>query len=87
MSGNSHQVFSDARVLVVEDNKVNQKVIIAMLQRFGITPDIAVNGKEAIALVAQNKYNLILMDCIMPIMDGYAATIHIRNGRSDGRSG
>ena len=84
MNGNSHQVFTDACVLVVEDNKVNQKVIIAMLQRFGITPDVAVNGKEAIAMVAQKKYNLILMDCIMPIMDGYAATIHIRNGTSDG---
>lgn len=83
MNGNSHQLFPDACVLVVEDNKVNQKVIIAMLKRFGITPDVAVNGREAVAMAAKKKYNLVLMDCLMPVMDGYDATVHIRNGASD----
>jgi len=83
MNGSSHQLFPDVCVLVVEDNKVNQKVTIAMLKHFGIVPDVAANGEEAVMMAAQKKYDLILMDCLMPIMNGYDATIHIRNGASE----
>ena len=83
MNGSNYQLFPDASVLVVEDNKVNQKVIVAMLKRFGIAPDVAVNGKEAVTMAAEKKYDLILMDCIMPVMNGCDACVQIRNSSPD----
>lgn len=70
----------DAKVLLVEDNKVNQAVAISLLKRLGVTPAIASNGEEAVGLVkaVEVPYDLILMDCQMPIMDGYEATRLIR---------
>ena len=68
----------DARILVVEDNIVNQNVAIRMLERFGCRADVAANGLEALAAVARIPYDLILMDCQMPEMDGYAATACVR---------
>lgn len=65
-------------LLVVEDNEVNRRVVIKQLQRLGITPDIAVNGQEAVEKSAENDYQIILMDCQMPILDGYRATKEIR---------
>lgn len=70
--------FHDKKVLVVEDNKINQKVIIAKLAKFDIYPDLAENGQMALEKLAQNTYDLILMDCQMPIMDGYMATRELR---------
>ena len=70
--------FHDKKVLVVEDNKINQKVIIAKLAKFNIYPDLAENGQMALDKLAQNRYDLILMDCQMPIMDGYMATRELR---------
>ena len=66
------------RILVAEDNAVNQKVIQAMLQRFGYTADYASNGLEAVATVAANGYDVVLMDVQMPELDGQAATQQIR---------
>jgi two-component system, sensor histidine kinase len=66
------------RILVVEDNAVNQKVAIAMLERLGHRADLAGSGKEAINLLDQAPYDLILMDCQMPEMDGFEATQLIR---------
>ena len=67
------------RVLLVEDNIVNQKVAISMLKRVGISePDIAADGKEAVAMTLKTEYDLILMDCQMPEMSGYEATGLIR---------
>jgi len=68
------------QVLVAEDNPVNQKVIIAMLKKFGATPHIANNGEEALAqLIAKpDQFQLILMDCDMPVMDGYETAKAIR---------
>jgi len=66
------------KILVVEDTLVNQQVIIGMLKKQGFTPDIANNGREAISKWSQSKYDLILMDIQMPIMDGYEATTKIR---------
>jgi CheY-like chemotaxis protein/two-component sensor histidine kinase len=70
--------FSQARVLLVEDNDVNQKVAVRMLNVFGIEPSIAADGAQAVAAVRQGDFDLIFMDCQMPVMDGYAATAAIR---------
>ncbi|NQZ90394.1 MAG: transporter substrate-binding domain-containing protein [Colwellia sp.] len=67
-----------ARVLVVEDNAVNQKVAEGLLKKFGIQVDIAANGQEALDTLENLPFDLVLMDCQMPVMDGYAATLKIR---------
>lgn len=69
----TNQIF-----LVVEDNVLNQKVIGGLLKKQHIPFDLAENGKVAVALCKQKHYDLILMDCEMPVMDGFEATIQIR---------
>jgi len=71
------------RILLVEDNRVNQMVGVAILKRLGLQVTVASNGKEALRVVAQEKYHLVLMDVQMPEMDGYEATGKIR-GNKDG---
>jgi len=65
-------------VLLVEDNLLNQKVAAILLQRLGLTVQIANNGKEALDAAAEDKFALILMDCHMPEMDGFEAAVGIR---------
>jgi CheY-like chemotaxis protein/HPt (histidine-containing phosphotransfer) domain-containing protein len=66
------------RVLVVEDNPTNQQVANAMLRSLGVQVTLASNGQEAVELVQNCDFDLVLMDCQMPVMDGYQATAAIR---------
>lgn len=68
----------DWLVLLVEDNIVNQQVALGVLTRLGVNVDIAHNGQEALDALKLNKYDLIFMDCQMPVLDGFSATQAIR---------
>lgn len=78
--------YSGARILLVEDNLVNQEVANATLQQFHCTVEIANNGQEALNLLEQNVYDLVLMDCQMPVMDGFRATELIRERERERRA-
>lgn len=67
-----------AYILLVEDNEINQNVAVDILKNYGITVKIAVNGKAALEILKNETFDGILMDCQMPVMDGYTATQKIR---------
>ncbi|RLA80049.1 MAG: hypothetical protein DRG78_11755, partial [Epsilonproteobacteria bacterium] len=71
--------LSGSKILLVEDNLINQEIVLGLLEFSGIIIDIASNGKEAIKKLNINEYELIIMDIQMPIMDGYEATKIIRS--------
>ena len=74
----TYDTFHHVHILVVEDNQVNQSLLQQLFKQWQLSFDLAQNGKEAIALLRARKYDLILMDIQMPVMDGYTATTEIR---------
>ena len=74
----SFRAQGGVRVLVVEDNAVNQRVALRLLSKLGLRADVAANGREALDMMKILPYNLVLMDCQMPEMNGYEATAQIR---------
>jgi len=75
---NNIKSIKNLKILLVEDNKINQEIVVTLLEDSDIVIDIANNGKEATDIFNKNRYDLILMDIHMPIMDGYEATRIIR---------
>jgi len=77
-NASSISAIAKCNILLVEDNRTNQALIKAMLQKAGHNVTSAYDGREALALTEEDKFDIILMDCQMPEMDGFAATIKIR---------
>jgi signal transduction histidine kinase/CheY-like chemotaxis protein len=74
------------RALIVEDNLVNQKVAQRLVEKAGFTVEVAANGAAAVELLSQHRFDIVLMDCQMPVMDGYQATAEIRKHESGRRT-
>ncbi|MEO8340623.1 MAG: response regulator [Nitrospirota bacterium] len=72
------EIESAPRILVAEDNLINQKLTVRMLEKIGYQSDVVENGQEVLAALAHGSYALVLMDCQMPILDGFEATRLIR---------
>jgi len=84
MLSSSEKVEKVARILIVEDTLQNQRLLKSMLNRLGYKADAVHNGQEALDLLAKQAYDLVLMDCKMPVLDGYEATRRLRQMESEG---
>ncbi len=78
--------FRDLNILLVEDNVLNQKLISYIFKKYDISISIVVNGKEALNALNDNSFDVILMDVMMPVLDGYQTTKIIREGNSTSSS-
>jgi CheY-like chemotaxis protein/HPt (histidine-containing phosphotransfer) domain-containing protein len=77
------ELWTGQRILVVEDNAINQRVIVSMLEELGFSVRVAENGEAGVALAMAQPFDLVLMDQMMPVMDGLAATREIRRREGD----
>ncbi|NBG88463.1 PAS domain-containing protein [Isachenkonia alkalipeptolytica] len=77
------EIFEKPKVLVAEDQELNQEIMMELLEKKGVHCDVADNGAEAVDRLKDEPYDLILMDCQMPVMDGYEATKRIREMELD----
>jgi CheY-like chemotaxis protein len=78
------QAPARGRVLIAEDHSVNQQVTLRILEKLGFACDLAATGREAVAACTALAYDVVLMDCQMPEMDGYEATQEIRRRENGG---
>ncbi|HUA09947.1 MAG TPA: response regulator [Candidatus Acidoferrales bacterium] len=81
----AEQAERGATLLLVEDNEINRRIELRLLERLGYSAEVAVNGSEALERLEREHFDLVLMDCQMPVMDGYEATRAIR--KREGRTG
>ena len=79
----THQSLKGLRILVVEDNFIAQLLFSSVLKIWDVSPDIAANGKMAVEMIERNRYDVVLMDIMMPELDGYQATSTIRSMGGD----
>jgi CheY-like chemotaxis protein len=76
--------WAGRRVLIAEDNVVNQRVAVRLVEKLGCAVEVVANGREAVDACRRSRYDLVLMDCQMPEMDGFAATAAIREAHGGG---
>ncbi len=73
-----HEKLQGAKILLVEDDEINQDIALELLRSNGLIVTLAVNGEDALACLKEDTFDAVLMDCQMPVMDGHEATIQIR---------
>jgi CheY-like chemotaxis protein len=82
LDADNGDLIHEQKILIVEDNPSNRKLISSQLSALGYKADLASNGKEALEMTAANEYSLVITDCNMPIMDGYELTTEIRKNNN-----